>query len=498
MEAGALRAPVALNRISVTAPLLRLRSDEQLVALFRAGNDAAFSVIHDRYRQRLFAYSRQMLGGSRQDAEDALQDVFMRAYSSLRSNDRPLSLRAWLYRVAHNRCIDQLRRPTPPAADLFDTSRKPLLDPMDEAERREDLRQLVADVRRLPDQQRSALLMREMDGMSYAELASALGISLQAVKSLLVRARIGLVEAVEARDTACSEIRLDLTDSFDRGVRASGLARRHLRDCEGCVEYRAQLRGVRQGLGVLAPGAGPWTTILKLVGLGGAGSAGAASAGGGAAAGTGMLAAAGTGTAAKVAAVVCCAALTAGGAVEVRDQIAGSARAPATAKKRAATSPSRTAGPSARPGAVASVGAPAGSGARGVTHKLTRTAVAGAETTAGRHIEIVPSEGGASAPVGEPPIGTLEEPDFGTGGASAPHEDTGFATDGPAPHAGTSTATATDKDAPATTSSATLAGTKPATSSGTLAGSKATSGTQVDSSATSVGAARASGSTAAR
>ena len=111
MEAGALRAPAALNRISVTAPLLRLRSDEQLVALFRAGNDAAFSVIHDRYRQRLFAYSRQMLGGSRQDAEDALQDVFLRAYSSLRSNDRPLSLRAWLYRVAHNRCIDHLRRP---------------------------------------------------------------------------------------------------------------------------------------------------------------------------------------------------------------------------------------------------------------------------------------------------------------------------------------------------------------------------------------------------
>ena len=124
MEAGALRAPATLNRISVTAPLLRLRSDEQLVALFRAGNDAAFSVIHDRYRQRLFAYSRQMLGGSRQDAEDALQDVFLRAYASLRSNDRPLSLRAWLYRVAHNRCIDHLRKPVPPAIDLFETSRR--------------------------------------------------------------------------------------------------------------------------------------------------------------------------------------------------------------------------------------------------------------------------------------------------------------------------------------------------------------------------------------
>ncbi|MGH2841875.1 MAG: RNA polymerase sigma factor, partial [Solirubrobacteraceae bacterium] len=303
MEAGALRAPAAINRITVTAPLLRLRSDEQLVALFRAGSDAAFGVIHDRYRQRLFAYARQMLGGSRQDAEDALQDVFLRAYSSLRSNDRPLSLRAWLYRVAHNRCIDHLRKPVPPPVDLFDTSRKPLHDPIAEAERREDLRQLIADVRRLPDQQRSALLMREIDGLSYAELADALGVTLQAVKSLLVRARIGLVEAVEARDTACAEIRVDLAAAYDRGVRASGLARKHLRDCDGCTEYRAQLRSVSRSFGALSPG-GPGfaAAVLKLVGIGGAGSAGAATAGGGAAVGGGAAIAASGGTIAKVAA----------------------------------------------------------------------------------------------------------------------------------------------------------------------------------------------------
>src|SRR5918997_6742366 len=278
MEAGALRAPHGLNRISVTAPLLRLRSDEQLVALFRAGDEAAFSVIHDRYRQRLFVYSRQMLGGSHQDAEDALQDVFLRAYSALRVSDNPVSLRAWLYRVAHNRCIDHLRKPAPPAIDLFETSRRPLHDPTVEAERRDDLRRLIEDVRRLPEQQRSALLMREMDGLSYAELSEALGVSLQAVKSLLVRARIGLVEAVEARDTACSEIRSDLADAFDRGVRASGLARRHLRDCAACAEYRTQLRGVREGLAAMSPGApGPVAAALKLLGLGGAAGGGAAS-----------------------------------------------------------------------------------------------------------------------------------------------------------------------------------------------------------------------------
>jgi RNA polymerase sigma factor (sigma-70 family) len=202
LEAASVHVPAGLHRVSV--PLLRLRSDEQLLALFRQGDEDAFQVIHERYRQRLFAYARQMLGGSRSDAEDAMQDVFLRAYGALRADDRPVTLRAWLYRVAHNRCIDQLRRPLPAAVDLFDLTRGPSLqDPLEQAERREDLRRLVTDVRRLPEQQRSALLMREMEGLTYKELSEALAVSIPAVKSLLVRARIGLVEAIEARDTAC-------------------------------------------------------------------------------------------------------------------------------------------------------------------------------------------------------------------------------------------------------------------------------------------------------
>ena len=423
MEAGALRAPAALNRISVTAPLLRLRSDDQLVAAFRAGNEAAFGVIHDRYRQRLFAYSRQMLEGSRQDAEDALQDVFLRAYSTLRASDRPLSLRAWLYRVAHNRCIDHLRKPIPPAIDLFDTSRKPLHDPIAEAERRDDLRQLVADVRRLPDQQRSALLMREIDGLSYAELGAALGVSLPAVKSLLVRARISLVEAVEARDTDCIAIRTDLADAFERGVRASGLARRHLRDCPGCVDYRAQLRSVREGLAALSPGAGPMTAVLKLIGIGGAGSAGAASAGGGAAAGGGVIAAAGTGTAAKVAAVVCCAALTAGGAVEVGTHIkpAGTpASAKAPAAQAAAAAAARSAAARAGGAAAAATAAARSSPTRSAT---SRRASGGAGSAAATQGTLPAALAGAGGTV---PLPDPHAVDDVTGGAAAPEEETGF------------------------------------------------------------------------
>jgi RNA polymerase sigma factor (sigma-70 family) len=305
-----------------------LRSDEQLVALFRAGHDEAFRAIHDRYRQRLFAYTRQMLSG-RQDAEDALQDVFVRAYAALRSTDGELVLRAWLYRIAHNRCIDELRRPPPPAPEVLDLVRTPAHDPIAAADQRESLRRLVIDVRRLPEQQRSALLMRELGGMAYADMATALGVSVPAVKSLLVRARMALAQALEARDTACSEIRGQLTVAHDRGVRPSGTARRHMRDCTQCRHFHHELRGLSRRFAAIAPTVGPLGLLAKVLGIGGGAGSGAAASSGaivaGSAAGTGGaiasvgLFATGTG---HIAALIAAAAMTAGGAVELQSQIA--------------------------------------------------------------------------------------------------------------------------------------------------------------------------------
>src|SRR4051794_10322947 len=219
---------------------------------------------------------------SRQDAEDVLQDVFVRAFGALRADDRQVNVRAWLYRVAHNRCIDHLRRPIPAPADVFEMSRTPLHDPLEDAQRREDLRRLVTDVGRLPEQQRSALLMREIDGMSYADLATALDVTVPAVKSLLVRARLGLVEAAEARDADCCEIRDDLMASYDRGVKASGRARKHMRACAGCREYREALRGMRRSFAALTPvSAGLFGSIAASLGLGGGGAAAGGAAAGG-------------------------------------------------------------------------------------------------------------------------------------------------------------------------------------------------------------------------
>ncbi len=326
MEASAFPAKAAVARprnfigSHPATPLLRLRSDEQLVALFRAGYDEAFRVIHDRYRQRLFAYTRQMLP-HRQDAEDALQDIFVRAYAGLRANHRELALRAWLYRVAHNRCIDELRRPAPPPPEVIQLLRAPVHDPIAEADQRESLRRLIADVRRLPDQQRSALLMRELGGMSYADLSAALGVTVPAVKSLLVRARLALGQALEARDTACSDIREELIGAHDRGLRPNATARRHMRDCSGCREFRHQLRGVSRRFGAIVPTLGPLGVLANVLGLGGAGggAAGGALAAGGAA---GTSTAVGVGTlsagAGHVATLLAAAVVTAGGAVELQ------------------------------------------------------------------------------------------------------------------------------------------------------------------------------------
>lgn len=422
MEASAIPTTAAQRtgtRPASTGRFLRLRSDDQLVALFRGGDEAAFQAIHDRYRQRLFAYSRQMLGGSRQDAEDALQDVFLRAYGALRADRRPVSLRAWLYRVAHNRCVDHLRRPTPPAAEVFEMSRRPLHDPIEESERREDLRRLVEDVRNLPSQQRSALLMREMDGLSYTELADALDVTVPAVKSLLVRARIGLVEAGEARDADCVEIRESLALAHGRGVRATGLARRHMRECRDCREYRTQLKAVRAQMAALnpAPMFGPLAGLAQLVGLGGAGTSAAA---GGGVAVIGSSSAAVT----KVAVVVGCVAVTAGGATTVRERIAD----PAPTEAIAATPPGK---PGAHPAAPATSGSgvrmveplaiPAVAKLSAATDAKRKQAAAPAATedeeTVVEQVTLATTEGDAISPHAEPPVIASSPPD---GGAAAP------------------------------------------------------------------------------
>ena len=180
--------------------LLRLRSDETLVARFRGGDAGAYEAIVARYRERLLAYARSVLRGS-DEAEDVIQDVFLRAHRALLADDRAMTLKPWLYRIAHNRCMDVLRRQVPQTDELSE-QHPSALDVAGHAQAREEFEAIVADIGGLPDQQRSALLIRELEGLSYEDLAATLDTTVGAVKSLLVRARVNLAEAAEARAAA--------------------------------------------------------------------------------------------------------------------------------------------------------------------------------------------------------------------------------------------------------------------------------------------------------
>src|SRR3954451_18244103 len=210
LEAGALHHSAHLPAVAGRSPLLRLQSDEKLIALIRRGQHAAFDALVQRYQSRLLAFCRHMLG-STEDAEDVLQEVFAAAFNAVLADERPINARPWLYRIARNRSLNHLRRATATGVDSMDVHfAENGISTGDKVLRRESFRELIEDVHSLPETQRTALLLREIDAMSYDQIAQAMDTTVPSVKSLLVRARISLAEAAEARKLSCEEVRLEL------------------------------------------------------------------------------------------------------------------------------------------------------------------------------------------------------------------------------------------------------------------------------------------------
>jgi RNA polymerase sigma factor (sigma-70 family) len=276
------------------SPLLRLQSDEKLIELTRRGQHAAFETLCSRYESRLLAFCRHMLG-SREDAEDVLQEVFAAAFNAVLADSRPINARPWLYRIARNRSLNHLRRASAIGVDSMDVHFADHgLSTSDRALKRESFRELLHDVGQLPETQRTALLLREIDALSYEQIADAMETTVPSVKSLLVRARISLAEAAEARKLSCEEVRLELGHVAEGLQKITPAARRHVRDCERCRFFKRQLRENNQALAALLPVA-PLLLLKKLVlaKLGATASAGSAQVAGGAGATVGATAGAG-------------------------------------------------------------------------------------------------------------------------------------------------------------------------------------------------------------
>lgn len=322
MEVSSLTHAAIPTRTDSRSPLLRLHSDDRLVALTRNGNDRAFEVLVARYQSRLLAFCRHMLG-SREDAEDVLQEVFAAAFHALLADERTINVRPWLYRIARNRSLNHLRRVQPIGVDSMDVH---FSDggqtTADKVNQREDFRQLIEDVHGLPESQRTALLLREIDALSYLQVSEAMETTVPAVKSLLVRARISLAEAAEARQLSCEDVRFELGEAAEGLRRMSRPARRHVKACERCGDFRIQLRQCNRALAAVFPIA-PFGSLLMLKKLvlghlshagGGATAAGTAAAGSTAG---GALSAGGAALATKTAAGLAAAALVTAGAVGV-------------------------------------------------------------------------------------------------------------------------------------------------------------------------------------
>jgi len=175
-------------------PALRSQPDKRLVSLVREGYESAFEEIVRRYGAPLGRYARAIVGGR---AEDITQDAFSKALLALRSNEKEIELRPWLYRIVRNTALNDLRDrpPTPEAlAEAIEGGRSAA----EEVERREELRELVERLRALPEPQRAAIVMRELEGLSHAEIAAALGVSGGGARQAIHRARQGLRNAAGA------------------------------------------------------------------------------------------------------------------------------------------------------------------------------------------------------------------------------------------------------------------------------------------------------------
>jgi RNA polymerase sigma factor (sigma-70 family) len=240
------RAPVRLRR---PARLLRLASDERLVTLVRNGEEGAFEAIYDRHHPAILGFCRHMLR-TREEAEDAVQHTFLAAFRDLARHDKPVDLRPWLFAIARNRCLSLLRaRRAHVAIELAEPTTDGLTATV---ERREDLRELLADLARLPEDQRAALLLAELGALDHAGIATVLGCPKEKVKALVFQARTSLAASREARATPCDEIRLELATASGAALRRGPL-RRHLRTCDACRAFKAEVVTQRKLLAVALP-----------------------------------------------------------------------------------------------------------------------------------------------------------------------------------------------------------------------------------------------------
>jgi RNA polymerase sigma factor (sigma-70 family) len=257
-----------------------LLGDDRLARLVEGGSERAFATIYERYHQRLYRYCYSILHDC-DDAYDALQSTLAVVFAALQRGQRHAPLRPWLFRIAHNEAIS-LARGRRRAAEVTEALKQCAPTADDRAGGRARLALLVADLRELPARQRGALLMRELSGLSYNEIAIAFEISVGSVKGAIFEARHALDEFEVGRVMLCEDVRRTISYACGRTLRRRRV-RAHLRDCTACAAFAAAIPARGADLQALAPTLSPVLAAGLLARLLGSGPGGGG--GGGVAAG---------------------------------------------------------------------------------------------------------------------------------------------------------------------------------------------------------------------
>jgi len=221
-------------------------TDEHLVEAARAGSADAFAALFSRYRPEIARYASRTLGDDRR-SEDVVQETFLSALRAIGTLDRPAGFKPWLYRIAHNTCVDHVRRGgtkevpvdvygLPPAEEIRLFRQAPSSHTT--LTQRQDVEHLRQAFVSLPAAQAEILVLRELEGFSYDEIGVRMGISRSAVESMLFRARRSLRDeygeiATGERCRSMRAVMARIAEGVGQRRDRKGLER-HLRDCVQC------------------------------------------------------------------------------------------------------------------------------------------------------------------------------------------------------------------------------------------------------------------------
>lgn len=231
-----------------TIGLATSSGDDQLVAAARAGDDAAFEVLYRRYHPPVTGYVHRMVG-SPEHAEEIAQEAFISALRRLRDSDGQIAFKPWIYAIARNAAIDHVRsrsrrgtevdlHTAEGAAGAASRFHRPAPTPHEVVEGRQAIAHLRGAIVGLSEAHHEIIVLRELEGLSYATIAERLGMSRGQVESTLFRARRRLeAEYFElASGERCERVQATMarTAPADAGRRDERRIERHLSHCRGC------------------------------------------------------------------------------------------------------------------------------------------------------------------------------------------------------------------------------------------------------------------------